>query len=104
LTWQDALVCLAILLLVRPLAGMLAMAGSPHPPRERWLLAFLGIRGIGSMYYVAYGINHGDFGDSERLWAAVGFLVLASIVIHGLSSDALLRRLARRRTQEESAS
>ena len=104
LTWQDALVCLAILLLVRPLAGMLAMAGSPHPPRERWLLSFLGIRGIGSMYYVAYGINHGDFGDSERLWAAVGFLVLASIVIHGLSSDALLRRLARRRTQEESAS
>ena len=103
LTWQDALVCLAILLLVRPLAGMLAMAGSPHPPRERWLLAFLGIRGIGSMYYVAYGINHGDFGDSERLWAAVGFLVLASIVIHGLSSDALLRRLARRRAQADSA-
>lgn len=101
LTWQDALVCLAILLLVRPLAGMLAMAGSPHPPLERWLLAFLGIRGIGSMYYVAYGLNHGRFGDSERLWAAVGFLILASIVIHGLSSDALLRRLARRRMQAE---
>ncbi|GHC01810.1 cation:proton antiporter [Thermomonas carbonis] len=103
LTLQDALVCLAILLLVRPLAGMLAMAGSPHPPRERWLLAFLGIRGIGSMYYVAYGINHGSFGDSERLWAAVGFLVLASIVTHGLSSDALLRRLARRRAQADPA-
>jgi NhaP-type Na+/H+ or K+/H+ antiporter len=43
LTLQDALVCLAILLLIRPLAGMLAMAGSSHPPRERWLLAFLGI-------------------------------------------------------------
>lgn len=99
LTWQDALVCLAILLLVRPLAGVLAMAGSPHPPLERWLLAFLGIRGIGSMYYVAYGINHGAFGDSERLWAAVGFLILASIVIHGLSSDALLRHLARRRAR-----
>lgn len=103
LTWQDALVCLAILLLVRPLAGVLAMAGSPHPLRERWLLAFLGIRGIGSIYYVAYGINHGRFGDSERLWAAVGFLILASIVIHGLSSDALLRRLARRRVPAEIA-
>ena len=51
------------------------------------------------MYYVAYGINHGAFGDSERLWAAVGFMILASIVIHGLSSDALLRHLARRRAQ-----
>lgn len=103
LTLQDALACLAILMLIRPLAGMLAMAGSSHPPRERWLLAFLGIRGIGSMYYVAYGINHGRFGDSERLWAAVGFLVLASIIIHGLSSDALLRRLARRRAQADPA-
>ena len=101
LTWQDALVCLAILFLVRPLAGILAMAGSPHPTRERWLLAFLGIRGIGSIYYIAYGLNHGRFGDSERLWAAVGFLILASIVIHGLSSDALLRRLARRRVTAE---
>ena len=101
LTWQDALVCLAILLLVRPLAGVLAMAGSPHPPRERWLLAFLGIRGVGSIYYIAYGLNHGRFGDSERLWAAVGFLVLASIVVHGLSSDALLRRLARRRVHAD---
>ena len=55
------------------------------------------------MYYVAYGINHGRFGDSERLWAAVGFLVLASIIIHGLSSDALLRRLARRRAQADPA-
>ncbi len=101
LTLKDALVCLAILLLVRPLAGILAMAGSPHPPHERWLLAFLGIRGIGSIYYVAYAINHGSFGDSERLWAAVGFLVLASIVIHGLSAEALLRRLSRRRAQAE---
>ena len=55
------------------------------------------------MYYVAYGINHGDFGGSERLWAVVGFLVLASIVIHGVSADALLLRLARRRAQADSA-
>ena len=62
-------------------------------------MSLTSIRGIGSMYYVAYGINHGAFGDSERLWAAVGFMILASIVIHGLSSDALLRHLARRRAQ-----
>ena len=92
----------SILRLLRPLAAC-CDGGSPHPPRERWLLAFLGIRGIGSMYYVAYGINHGRFGDSERLWAAVGFLILASIVVHGLSSDALLRRLARRQAGADPA-
>ena len=96
LTLQDVLICLAILLLVRPLAGVLSLAKSPVRGRERWLMAFLGIRGIGSIYYVAYGLNHGEFGDSERLWAAVGFLILASIVLHGLTSDTLLRRLATR--------
>jgi NhaP-type Na+/H+ or K+/H+ antiporter len=90
LNLQDMLVCLAVLLVVRPLAGMIAMAGSPHPLRERALLSFLGIRGLGSVYYVAYGINHGDFGDSERLWAAVGFIIAASILIHGLAARPLL--------------
>jgi NhaP-type Na+/H+ or K+/H+ antiporter len=97
LTWTDIGVGLAILLVVRPLAGLIAMAGSPHRLRERALMAFLGIRGIGSVYYVAYALNHGEFGDSERLWAMVGFIIAVSIVIHGISASPLLMRLASRR-------
>jgi NhaP-type Na+/H+ or K+/H+ antiporter len=82
---------------VRPIAGMIAMAGSSQPLRERLLLSFLGIRGVGSVYYVAYGLNHGNFGDSERLWAVVGFIVLVSILVHGVTAAPLLQRLARRR-------
>lgn len=98
LTWIDIAVALAILLIVRPVAGLLALIGAPQPFREKLLLAFLGIRGVGSIYYVAYGLNHGDFGNSERLWALVGFIVLASIVIHGVTATPLLERLARWRT------
>jgi NhaP-type Na+/H+ or K+/H+ antiporter len=97
LTWTDIVVGLAILLVVRPLAGLVAMAGSPHRLRERALMAFLGIRGIGSVYYVAYALNHGEFGDSERLWAMVGFIIAVSIVIHGITASPLLMRLASRR-------
>ena len=97
LTWLDMLVGLAVLLVVRPLAGMVAMAGSGLPLRDRALLSFLGIRGLGTVYYVAYGLNHGDFGNSERLWAIVGFIILASIVIHGVSASPLLIDLAKRR-------
>ena len=61
-------------------------------------MAFFGIRGIGSIYYVAYGINHGDFGSSERLWAILGFVILASIIIHGVTATPLLERLRRWRT------
>ena len=96
LTWTDALIGLAVVFVVRPVAGLIAMAGSGQPWRERLLLAFLGIRGVGSIYYLAYGINHGDFGDSERIWAVVGFIILLSIIVHGVTATPLLARLARR--------
>jgi len=100
LTWTDALVGLAVVFVVRPVAGMIAMVGSGQPLRERLLLAFLGIRGVGSVYYIAYGLNHGDFGNSERLWAIVGFVILASILVHGVTAAPLLQRLTRRREAE----
>jgi NhaP-type Na+/H+ or K+/H+ antiporter len=106
LTWTDAAVALAVLFIVRPLAGMVALLGSPHPLRDRALIAFLGIRGIGSFYYLAYGVNHGEFGDSERLWAVTGLIVLLSIILHGVTSTPLMRRLdqkAKRRTAREAA-
>jgi len=96
LTWTDVLIGLAVVFVVRPLAGLIAMIGSPPPWRERLLLAFLGIRGVGSVYYLAYGINHGDFGNSERLWAVVGFIILLSIIVHGVTATPLLARLTRR--------
>lgn len=97
LTWIDALVGLAVVFVVRPVAGLLSMIGSAQPLRERLLLAFLGIRGVGSVYYLAYGINHGAFGSSERLWAVVGFIILLSIVVHGVTAAPLMERLTRRR-------
>jgi len=101
LTWTDALIGLAVVFVVRPLAGMIAMIGSCQPMRERLLLAFLGIRGVGSVYYLAYGLNHGEFGDSERLWAVVGFIILVSILVHGITAAPLLQRLTRRREAED---
>jgi NhaP-type Na+/H+ or K+/H+ antiporter len=99
LTWLDIGIGLAVLLVVRPLAGMIAMIGSGQPLRERALLSFLGIRGLGTVYYIAYALNREDFGDSERLWAIVGFIIAASIVIHGVSASPLLIRLAQRRRE-----
>lgn len=102
LTWTDVGIGLAILFIVRPVAGYLSLIGSPLPRRDKVLLAYLGIRGLGSVYYLAYGINHGDFGDSERLWAITGFIILTSILIHGVTSTplmTLIERLGRRSLQ-----
>jgi NhaP-type Na+/H+ or K+/H+ antiporter len=62
LIWTDYLVALVILFLIRPVAAWISLIGSGHPAEERGLISFFGIRGIGSFYYIAYGINHGEFG------------------------------------------
>jgi NhaP-type Na+/H+ or K+/H+ antiporter len=106
LTWTDVGIGLAILFVVRPAFGYLSLIGTPLLKRDRVLLAYLGIRGLGSVYYLAYGLNHGEFGDSERLWAITGFIILTSIVVHGVTSTplmALIERLAGRSLQGRAA-
>lgn len=93
LTWTDYLAAFAIVFLIRPLAAWISLLGSGHPASERGLISFFGIRGIGSFYYIAYGINHGEFGSSERLWAIAALVVLISILVHGISATPAMRWL-----------
>lgn len=95
LTWLDVGLALAILFLVRPLAGLIGLAGLKAERREKITIAFFGIRGVGSIYYVAYALNHARFPDTERLWAIVALVILLSIVIHGLTVTPIMRRLDR---------
>ncbi|HYP46878.1 MAG TPA: cation:proton antiporter [Propionibacteriaceae bacterium] len=95
--WSEVLVALAFLLLIRPLAGWLSLAGGRTGPRERWVIAFFGVRGIGSLFYVAYAVKEGDFGEEDYLWALVGLVVAGSILIHGIAATPVMRLLDRRR-------
>ena len=93
LTWKEIAFGLALVFVVRPLAGWIGLIGAPHSRRERALVAFFGIRGIGSFYYLAYGLNHGDFHNWGRLWAITGFVVLCSILVHGVTATPLMARI-----------
>ncbi|VWX54114.1 sodium:proton antiporter [Novosphingobium sp. 9U] len=95
LGWQDWLAAIAIILVVRPIAGMIAMTGLKADLSERLTLAFFGIRGVGSFYYLAYALNHGKFADGDRLWAIVGLVALLSILLHGLTVTPIMRTLDR---------
>jgi sodium/hydrogen antiporter len=103
LRWQDWLAAVAIILLVRPATGMIAMIGCKADLSERLTLAFFGIRGVGSFYYVAYALNHGDFAGGERLWAIVGLVALLSILLHGLTVTPMMRALDRRHARNPDA-
>ncbi|MDV3457824.1 cation:proton antiporter [Sphingomonas sp. HF-S4] len=94
-TWTDAALAVAILLVVRPVTGWIALIGYPAARREKLTLAFFGIRGVGTLYYLAYGINHMTVPDAERLWGVVGLVVLLSILLHGLTVTPIMRALDR---------
>ena len=103
LTWSGAVIGVLLLLVVRPLSGAVALL--PFAPkddefdtRERLAVAFFGVRGVGSLFYLAYATSHGDFGDHDALWATVGFTITASVLLHGITATPWLRRLDQRRT------
>jgi NhaP-type Na+/H+ or K+/H+ antiporter len=102
LSWSAALVGVLLVFVVRPLAGWVALklgrsvdrVGSRHlGPRERWATAFFGVRGVGSLFYLAYATHETDFGHHDLLWSTVGFTVALSVVVHGVAATPVIRRL-----------
>ncbi|WP_278259835.1 cation:proton antiporter [Nocardioides convexus] len=84
---------LALILLVRPAAGVLALVRDPRLDRpQRWTIAFFGVRGIGSVYYLAYAAGEAPALVSDWMWATVGFTIAASVLVHGTLGAPLLKR------------
>jgi NhaP-type Na+/H+ or K+/H+ antiporter len=103
LTLRGAALGLAVVLLVRPIAGWLALLRTTMPQSERWALAFFGIRGIGSVYYLAHALNEAEFADADQLWAIVAFVILVSVLVHGVSAAPLMKRVDARREKASAA-
>ena len=86
LTWTAAGAVLIFLFVLRPVVGALSLWGCEGSWREHWVVGFFGIRGIGSLYYLAYATGHEDFVRTELLWAMVTFAVVLSAGVHSLSA------------------
>jgi sodium/hydrogen antiporter len=97
LTWEAVAYAAVALFLVRPLAGWIGLLGTDRPNGEKMAISFFGIRGIGSVYYLAYALQDGSFESPDLLWSAAGFIILVSIVLHGITVTPVMRRLDRRR-------
>jgi NhaP-type Na+/H+ or K+/H+ antiporter len=93
LTWEAALVGLAVLFVIRPLTAWFGLTGTSTPRSERAAIAFFGIRGIGSLYYLAYALNSAAFSQRDLLWALVAFTIVVSVVVHGTTATLVTRRL-----------
>jgi sodium/hydrogen antiporter len=91
--WEWAAIPLAAMLffVIRPLSTLLLLAGTPTTGTQRQLMGWFGIRGIGSLYYVSYALNHGQGWEaaSTMVGLTVGVIAL-SVVVHGVTMQPIL--------------
>ena len=99
----DVIAAFAIIIVVRPLAGVVGLAGLREAQSEKLTLSFFGIRGVGSFYYLAYALNQMPLAEGARLWAIVGLVVLLSVLLHGLTVTPAMRLLDRRHGRDPDA-
>jgi sodium/hydrogen antiporter len=84
----------ALLLVIRPVAVLVSLLGARLPAGDRAFVAWFGVRGIGSIYYVALAIGAGVLSaDDARLitWTVIA-AILVSILAHGATASPLSRR------------
>ncbi len=95
LSWPGVVLAGRFLLVIRPLAGLLGLIRSEARYEERAAISILGIRGIGTFYYLAHGLNqsHIEHYHADVIWAVAGFIVLLSIMLHGTTTSMLMRRI-----------
>lgn len=92
--WDVRALPLAMLLfiVIRPLATMLLLVGTPTTYLQRGLLGWFGIRGIGSLYYLVYAMNHGLNDAMSRQFSTLVLSIIAlSVTVHGLTARPALR-------------
>lgn len=99
LTWRNFLFAALFMLLARPLSGVFSLVGLKLSGLERGAIAFLGIRGFGSFYYLAYAQNNGTFKNIGLLWSIVTLTVVLSLFIHGNTATLAMNKLDLRQQQ-----
>ncbi len=89
-----------LFLVIRPLAVYAGLVGAPATTAQKVLMSWFGIRGIGSMYYLMFAITHGVDGPvAADLMALTIAVIVASIVLHGVSVTPLMNRYRRLRRE-----
>ena len=97
LSWSGAALGLALIVVIRPVTGRLSLIGARVSAEDRGAISFFGIRGVGSIYYLAFALARDEFPQSDELWSIVAFTIMASIVVHGVTSTPVMQHLDRRR-------
>ena len=99
--WRALAIAGGLFCLIRPLSVVAMPWGGLLDMRQRLLIGWFGIRGIGSLFYLFYALNHGLAPSIATLCIDLTLSVVAlSIVVHGISTQPILARYERRKKQD----
>jgi NhaP-type Na+/H+ or K+/H+ antiporter len=99
--WQTVSTAIFLFVVARPVSVMLGLWGSDSSTRVRSIIGWFGVRGIGSIYYLMYAINHGlPKNLAQDMIQITIVVVMLSIVVHGTSVKPLLDKFWPRRKRE----
>lgn len=72
---------------------------------DRAVMAFFGVRGVGSVYYLAYATGVVGFGSATGvLWSTAAFTIVLSVLVHGLTAGLAMDWLERREARASARS
>ena len=94
-------VALVLFFLLRPVAVAVGLAFSKVDLSRQALIGFFGIRGIGSVYYLCYAIDHDFVSQDAQLVADVTFAVIAySLLVHTNAASVIMTVYRRQDSSE----
>lgn len=96
LTLEMLWYALVFIFVVRPIIAWVSLIGAKIWGSRRAIVAVFGIRGIGSIYYLAYALSKFEFHEREVLWGTVLVIIMVSTVLHGLSAYPVMTWLDKR--------
>ena len=91
-----------LFLVIRPASVAVGLLGTGVKGSQRRLMAWFGIRGIGSLYYLLYAISHEiEPALAQRLLSITVAVVVASVFAHGISVTPLMKRYEKRKASNK---
>lgn len=99
-SWQAVGLALFLFVIARPVSVLIGLLGTHAKWRIRGMTGWFGVRGIGSLYYLMYAIQHGlPEPLALQLIQLTLIVVTLSILLHGISVKPLMGHFWRRGKQ-----
>lgn len=92
--WRYLALAIVLLFIARPVAVFLGLLKSRSSLKQKSIISWFGIRGIGSLYYLYYSLNHGlRYNEATEVINLTLWCIFFSILVHGISVKPIMKRV-----------